>query len=387
MERELIAKILQALLSRDEEQQKKLLDELSESNETEWERFLKFNTKEISKMPQRYRKLFRTNGLRAHIRKRKRGNSISYEVRCRMCDINITASATTVEEAKKRFIEKLTEPQKTKGIPTNFEKFLYYYFENFRKRKVTQETLTKDMSRVKRYLLPAFGKKELNEIYPASCQKLVDDLCAKEKFKTAVECYGLLSVIFKCAIAHNIISKSPLDIVLKPKCEHTHGTALTKQEEALLLQTAPKDIRESIAIILYTGMRPNEYETLERKGKMLIAKNSKRKNGKIEYKRIPICPMLEPYISETPTMQHYRYIERRYKKIFPEHKLYDMRTTFYTRCKECGVEDAARNEMIGHSSGELERAYTDLSDEYLIREASKIKYDLPPILSPNLPPN
>ena len=86
-------------------------------------------------------------------------------------------------------------------------------------------------------------------------------------------------------------------------------------------------------------------------------------------------------------MQHYRYIERRYKKIFPEHKLYDMRTTFYTRCKECGVEDAARNEMIGHSSGELERACTELSDEYLIREASKIKYDLPPILSPNLPPN
>lgn len=32
-------------------------------------------------------------------------------------------------------------------------------------------------------------------------------------------------------------------------------------------------------------------------------------------------------------------------------------------------------------------AYTDLSDAFLIKEASKINYELPPILSPNLPPN
>ena len=97
--------------------------------------------------------------------------------------------------------------------------------------------------------------------------------------------------------------------------------------------------------------------------------------------------MLEPYITENPVIQNDRYIERRYKRILPEHKLYDMRTTFYTRCKECGVDKAAMDEMVGHSSGELERAYTDLSDEYLIREAKKIKYNLPPILSPILPPN
>ena len=51
------------------------------------------------------------------------------------------------------------------------------------------------------------------------------------------------------------------------------------------------------------------------------------------------------------------------------------------------MDKSAMDEMVGHSSGELERAYTDLSDEYLIREAKKIKYSLPPILSPILPPN
>ena len=59
------------------------------------------------------------------------------------------------------------------------------------------------------------------------------------------------------------------------------------------------------------------------------------------------------------------------------HTLYDLRTTFYTRCRECGVADAARDEMVGHSSGVLADAYTDLSDAYLIQEANKIKYALP----------
>ncbi len=62
--------------------------------------------------------------------------------------------------------------------------------------------------------------------------------------------------------------------------------------------------------------------------------------------------------------------------------LYDLRTTFCTRIRECGVLEAAVNEMMGHSEGKLMNAYTDLSDEFLYAEAAKISYDLPP----NLPP-
>ena len=50
-----------------------------------------FSNKEILEMPQKFRKLFRTDGIRAHIRKRTRGKSVNYEVRCRMNGFNISA--------------------------------------------------------------------------------------------------------------------------------------------------------------------------------------------------------------------------------------------------------------------------------------------------------
>lgn len=68
------------------------------------------------------------------------------------------------------------------------------------------------------------------------------------------------------------------------------------------------------------------------------------------------------------------WLVRRFNKIFPTHKLYDLRTTFYTRCQECGVADVARDEFVGHSLGALGNAYTDLSDEFLLREANKLNY-------------
>lgn len=108
----------------------------------------------------------------------------------------------------------------------------------------------------------------------------------------------------------------------------------------------------------------------------IVAINSKRKNQRVEYKKIPITPMLKPYVEKIPEIGKINrdVVREKFKAILPDHIVYDMRTTFYSRCKECGVADAARDEFVGHSLGALGNAYTNLSDEYLLQEGAKLKY-------------
>lgn len=375
--------VLSALMAKDEEEKKKLLAELGGVSYGD---YLEFTQKEISSMPQQYRKMFRVNKLRAYMRERRRGGSINYEVRCRMGGLCISASGTTKEEARAKFIEKLNAGD-TKKQSEKYKDFCLFYFEKFRKRKVSAETYRCDMGRCERHIFPAIGDKPIGKITPTDCQNVLDNITEQGMGKTADEVFSLMNVVFKGAIAHGLIARNPLSTVVHSQHEREHGKALTKAQEAILAASA-SPYRLPLLIALYTGMRPNEYATLRREGDMLIAKNSKRKNGRVEYKRIPINPMLRPIIGDTKVF-YFPMRTTLYKNLrkILGCSLYDLRTTFYTRCRECGVADAARDEMVGHSGGRLTDAYTDLSDAFLIREANKIKYDLPPILSPNLPPN
>lgn len=333
-------------------------------------------------MPKTIRKEFRTNGLRAHIRKRIRGNSINYEIRCRRNGYNISASGVTIEEAKERFITRLHIEQQDNSaaacnVPTVFDKFALYYFENFRKRKVTENTYKKDFDRLKAHILPHFCGIRLKDITPQMCQTLLDKLTDEGKSKTAEEVFSLANGIFKAAIKHSIIQHNPLDLTIHQKHQRKHGKALTLEEEKHLLQVAPEPFKTLFAIGLYTGVRPNEYSTVHIIGNIIHARNSKRHGGKEEIKRIPITPMLRPYLPigyvvEKKTPQQLR---DAFNQIFGDsHILYDLRTTFYTRCQTCGVSPAARDEFMGHSAGELGNAYTDLPDEYLIQEGKKLDY-------------
>ncbi len=350
--------------------------------ETEKAEVLEFTEQEISKMPKQFRTIFKTDGVRAHVRKRTRNNSISYEIRFRADGYNISASGLTVAEAKVRFIQKLHDARNgikptAPDVPKTFDKFVFYYFEKFRKRKVNPKTYTNDLSRMKKHIISRFGNIPIKNITPPMCQDLIDDIVATGKGKTAEEVFSLLNGTFKTAIKHNLIVHNPLDIVIHDKHEREHGKALTVEEEKYLLQTAAEPFKTIFAIMLFTGIRPNEYETVQIVGDMIHANNSKRHGGKRETKRIPITPMLKRYLSsdsEIPKMPIYT-IRRAFNSIIGDkHVLYDMRTTFYTRCKMCEVAAAARDEFVGHSSGILGNTYTDLPDDYLIKEGQKLDY-------------
>lgn len=343
---------------------------------------LEFTEKEINKMPKKFRSEFRVEGCTARIYKKKFSNKgYGYEIFYRRNGYNVYASHTNLETAKQKFIEKLKTASKvektSKGIPTTFNSFATYYFENFRKKKVAAKTYQNDLLRYNKYLKPYFEEKPLTKITSLECQNLIEEIADAGKGKTSEELYSLMSIVFKGAIAHSLLTKNPLDIIVRKKHEREHGSALTKEEEKKLFEaTTGTAYQLMYAIALYTGLRPNEFETAKRDGDFIIAINSKRKNGKIEYKKIPITPMLKPYIKDIQEFTFYKpyTLREKFNSILPNHILYDLRTTFYSRCTECNVSERAQKLFVGHSLGELGNAYTSVSDEYLLKEGEKLKY-------------
>lgn len=360
---------------------KEKTDDISPALDKDLTGFLKFTNTEISKMPKSFKHTFIAEGKVICYRKRKRGIvSCSYEARYRRHGYNISISATNLFDLKTKFIEALHATERGETlikVPNTFHEFAMYYFENFRERKVTADTYRRDLSRYKNHLQPHFSSIPLKSISPVLCQNLIDKALDAGHEKNAQEIYSLLNSIFKNAMAHGILNRNPLAIVQPVDHEREHGKALTKDEEQQLLKaTANTPYQLMFAVALYTGLRPNEYKTARIEGNFIIAVNSKRKTKKVEYKKIPVTPMLRPYLNGVTELKFYivECIREKFRSILPNHKLYDLRTTFYTRCQECGVSDVARMEFVGHSLGKLGNAYTDLSDEYLLKEGNKLKY-------------
>ncbi len=262
------------------------------------------------------------------------------------------------------------------GVPNTFNGFALYYFENFRKKKVAEKTYKVDIRRYNKYLLPYFKETPLKKITPKACQTLIDSITETGKGKTADEIYSLLSVILKTAIKHGLIKNNPLEVIFHIKHENKHGKALTIDEENKFksaLQGSPYCF--ALMLALYTGLRPNELKTAKIDGKFIVAVNSKRKHKRVEYKKIPISAKLAPFIDGSPfIIPNLDHLRKKVKEILPEHILYDLRTTFYSRCKECNISEYAISEYMGHSLGALGNAYTDLSDEFLIKEMQKFDY-------------
>lgn len=255
-----------------------------------------------------------------------------------------------------------------------FDEFARYYFDTFRIRKVKPETLRADMYRYNAHICPTIGETPLTELRPDKVQKVLDRL--ENRPKTAYEVFTLINLVCKTAIKHGIISQNPCDMAILPDYERRHGKALTVDEaRRLLTATDGTDIQRIYALALYTGLRPNEYATARIQGQFVIARNSKQKDGREHTKRIPITAKLAPYVKDgLPKPRRIPYLRNKFKQILPTHKLYDLRTTFYTRCQECGVAELARNLFMGHALGGLADTYTDVSDEYLIAEARKLDF-------------
>ena len=255
-----------------------------------------FSLKEISNMPKSFKKQFIANGLIAHVLKRKTSkHAFSYEIRYRKNGYHIYVTSYSLEIAKEKFLSAVSSDnlekyrKQPKRVALNSFLFVTNEWLNFRKTNLNPVTLKNYESYCKRFLFPSLGG------LPISSIKTIDisNIMATVQARIYEDLRVVLNSVFKYALANSLISNNPMLLIPFKKAERNNRRSLTNDELKKLFERLNlpefKDYKQTFLILLFFGLRPCELEAARFEEDFLIARNAKRKAGKIEYKKIPIC--------------------------------------------------------------------------------------------------
>lgn len=264
------------------------------------------------------------------------------------------------------------------------------------KKKLVKPSTFKEYERVfNNDVVPLYGELKLKDITRAMIQ---NDLLRifEATPKKAEKMQLMLSCIFNMAEEDYQI-RSPMRKVVLPFREAKKGSALTKAEEYVLINyciTKPDLKASSALMVLYLfGLRTSELKTVKvLDDNWIEVITSKELLGKNEVcRKIPVTAFARRYLKyidfEAAKNTIPKTITSAMARIFPRDKVkphhpHELRYTFITRCKECGVNPELVMLWDGHEedkdvkSSKVDRGYTDYSEEYQLEQARLVDYKI-----------
>lgn len=352
--------------------------------------FVEFTEKEINKMPQKYRKIFRTNKRNAHVRKHR---SV-YEIRIQINGYRIEVYSKYLDVAKEKFIKKLQEYESGKITARKASKqtFLLPYIEKWmntvKKPFIKESTYKMYLQTFNAYLTPKFKDKAIESLTQIDLQTFINGFISAGKNRTAEKIALMLSAVFDYAVDDGIIPRSPMKRVVVSRYEEKHGVSLTRSEEKSLintLQTSNDVYVQAYVFMAYTGIRRGELASLEISDEWVSVVTGKQRLGKKEQRRrLPISPMLKRYLHiidvDTIKALSPAMLTKHIKRFLPSHHCHDLRHTFITRAQECGIKRELVSLWAGHAadSSITSNVYTHLeqNEEHQINQMRLFTYNL-----------
>lgn len=351
-----------------------------------------FSEQEISKMPRKFRKIFRTNKQTAHVR-RKDGDV--YEIRMQIDGHRITASAKYLDLAKERFIKKLRDYNKHGATgkketaqavpdvaPLSVSDYALHYLETFKRPNISEKHFSNLCGIVRRHVARFFGGTLMRDVTATDCQKLLNELSEAGKGRTVEEVKNLLSWICSAAVADRILPADVMAHVQTLPHRRTVGKSIPREYVRAFLARAPQDRAElCLRLLIYTGMRPCELTalTFDNVGFVAITTAKRKKWETQDVRRIPLHPAVLPYVEEIRAALPVALVllERAFRRHFPpEYRLYDLRHTFTTIAQQAHCYKAWVDYVTGHKANgnTTDRIYTHWEDEWQREEMAKIEF-------------
>ncbi len=355
----------------------------------------KLTKEEIKAMPEIIRKIFIANNFIVIYRITSNGY---FEARIRRKDMYIEASGRDFETMRRRFMERLSAyyksmsavQEKAEQAPAYDSKKLPYFCDYAEEWLKIKEQTTKP-STFKEYkrtftadLAPAIGKKRLDEITRNFLQEYLLAVF-KQTPRKAQKLQLMLNCIFDMACEDFGIN-SPMKRVVLPYHQSKRGNALTLDAETRLVNYCKthKEVEgtDALLVLLLFGLRKSELASIEVvDGKWLQCETSKERLGQnVVLRKIPFTAQAKKVLTyidfDRARITNLNTISTRMKRLFPEHHPHELRHTFISRCKECGVASEVVSIWAGHSlSGTItSTVYTHYSEEFQLKEAEKVSY-------------
>ena len=355
----------------------------------------KLTKQEIKTMPESIRKIFIANNYIVNYRITSNGY---FEARIRRKGMYIEASGRDFETMRKRFMDRLAAfyehppiqqiEEPPTPVPTAKTMLFGTYGREWLKIKeqTTKPSTFKEYERSFRVdLEPTFGNKPLADITRNDLQNYLFGIVGENKHRKAEKLALMLNCIFDMA-AEDYDIPSPMKKVVLPAYQSKCGQALTKDEEIRLINYCKthRDVEDTHAllVLLFFGLRKSELKTIKViDNQWLQCETSKERLGQnVVLRKIPFTPQVKkilPYIDfEKAKYTNLNTISTRMKRLFPNHHPHELRHTFISRCKECGVQSEVVSIWAGHSlSGTItSTVYTHYSEEFQLQEARKVIY-------------
>ena len=348
-----------------------------------------FTQKEIQKMDKNFKNIIIANGLTAKVYTRKSGYyQTTYEIRFRSHGYNFSCTAKTIELLKAEFLQKTRpgELEKYKTAPGKRNKkrkdILAVYFNEWLslKRGNIGEKEIKRFETNFNNLPENLRFKPIREIRAVDLNEILKDVQPRkyEELRT------LFNGIFKYAMASGVVQTNPVALIQFKRAERQNRECLSKKEISLFLERIKdkkyNDIRQFAYILYFFGLRPCEVdEETHREGDFLIARNRKRKNGKIEYKKIPIPKQAKNLIDwDKPITAdlHRLKINDIMKELLDGKTAYCLRHTFATICQQYVRPDIVDIWMGDSPTRLVGRVYTHFPDEFMLENMLNVEFPI-----------
>lgn len=270
----------------------------------------------------------------------------------------------TFDQAFVALCEYNNEPYDVEARNATFEEIADRWYEDYLKEEHAYYTL-KNYRTSRPKCEPLFNRK-INDITLDELQDLVSSVSSG----TQALVINYLRQVFHFALKRDIIKKDPTQYLKKTANTAPKRNPFTVEEVRAIWNLPESEVRNKTLVMLYTGMRVGEFQTISEIHENYIVAGEKTDAGKNRI--IPLHPLIRPLIRTEWFASSYR----SFVSLFPEHSPHDCRRTFISRCVECGIDGTVARKITGHAGKDIhERAYTFLNDpEFLCREIEKLCY-------------